>query len=151
MTHLRAALSFLGLLFLIGCQTGPTAADVAADRDRWHAVFQTAADRVVDDQEAPLLDQLLVEWDQKLRVDEQRVAGAQSRWEDLARVYGAAVVQVVLAREIAAAAPELFRFIDRNSDDVLAADELAAIDPLNPVFAAAVVSTAVRLAAGKDR
>lgn len=137
-------------ILLPACAMAPSAADVAAERDRWRAVGAVTLDGVVDAQEAPLLSQLMQAWNDAIAVDEQRVAAAGTTWEDLARVYGSAVVNVMLAEELAAKAPELFRFIDRNEDGMLAPEELAAIDPANPVFAAAVVSTAVRLLAKKS-
>lgn len=137
------------LLLLTACATGSTAADVAADRDRWRAVSDTTADKQVDATEAPLLTELLIAWDAKLTADEKRVASADTTWQDLARVYGEAVVTVLLADEIKVRAPELFRLVDRNADGVLGIDELQQIDPTSPVFAAVVVSTAVRLLAKK--
>lgn len=139
----------LALLFLAGCQVAPSAADVAADRDRWAAVTAVTADRAVDDAEAPLLSELLAAWDASIQAAEARVAAAGTTWQDLVRVYGSATVNVLLAQEIATKAPELFRFVDRNEDGELSPEELMAVDPANPVFAAAVVSTAVRLLARK--
>lgn len=146
---MKPALSAALLLIIGACATGPTAADVAADRDRWRAVSDTTADKQVDAVEAPLLTELLIEWDAKLTADEKRIASADTTWQDLARVYGEAVVTVLLADEIKARAPELFRLVDRNSDGTLSIDEVAQIDPTSPVFAAVVVSTAVRLLAKK--
>ncbi len=134
------------LLLLIGaCATGPTAADVAADRDRWRAVSDTTADKQVDATESPLLTTLLIEWDAKLTADEKRIASADTTWQDLARAYGGAAVTVLLAEEIKLKAPELFRLVDRDSDGMLSIPELEQIDPTSPVFATAVVTTAVRL------
>ena len=146
---MKPALSASLLLLIGACATGPTAADVAADRDRWRAMSDTTADKQVDAVEAPLLTELLIEWDAKLTADEKRIASADTTWQDLARVYGEAVVTVLLADEIKARAPELFRLVDRNSDGTLSIDEVAQIDPTSPVFAAVVVSTAVRLLAKK--
>lgn len=137
------------LCLFTACATGPTAADIAADRDRWRAMSDVTADKQVDATEAPLLTTLLIEWDAKLTADERRVASADTTWQDLARVYGEAVVTVLLADEIKARAPELFRLVDRNSDGTLSIDEVTLIDPTSPVFAAVVVSTAVRLLAKK--
>lgn len=136
-------------LLLASCASGPSVADVAADRARWRATHDVTADGVVDPQEAPLLAQLLAEWDAKLGVDERRIADQDTQWQDLLRVYGVAMLQV-FGGDLEARAPELFRFVDRNSNHALDLEELQALNVQtlqNPVFAAAVVSTAVQLAA----
>lgn len=138
-------------MIVAACATGPSAADVAADRARWAAMRDVTADQAVDAAEAPHLAALFMAWDEKLTADEKRVASAATTWQDLARVYGAAIAQELLGAELAARAPDLFRFVDRNSDGVLSVDEIASIDPKNPVFAAVIVSTAVQLIARKNR
>jgi len=135
------------IALLHGCASGPTAADVAADRDRWTAVRDVARDNLVDAIERPLLDELLRVWDQKLMADEAALVSTDTTVRDLIRVYGIAAVQVFLAPEIQARAPELFRLIDRNMDGTLDEAELLAVDPKSPVFAAVVLSTAARLLA----
>lgn len=135
------------LLILCSCTTVDPL-DVQADRDRWTAVRDVTADGQVDEMEAPLLAQLLVAWDDKLTRDEAAAGqrrDARSILADLIRVYGAATVQVFAGPELQARAPELFRFVDVDSDGVLSEQELLAIDPLNPVFALVVASTAKRL------
>jgi len=135
------------IALLHGCASGPTAADVAADRDRWTAVRDVARDNLVDAIERPLLDELLRVWDQKLMADEAALVSTDTTVRDLIRVYGIAAVQVFLAPEIQARAPELFRLIDRNMDGTLDEAELLAVDPKSPVFAVVVLSTAARLLA----
>lgn len=136
------------LLTLTSCASGPDPADVAADRARWTAVRDLTADGQVDAQEAPLLGQLLVVWDQKLAADEAaagRPRDARTVLLDLLRVYGVAAVQVFLGPELQQRAPEAFRLLDRNSDGVLSEAELLAVDPTDPVFAVVVVTTLHRL------
>jgi len=144
-------LPLYALFFLIavlhGCASGPTPADVAADRDRWTAVRDVARDNLVDGIERPALDELLRVWDQKLMADEAAIVSTDTTVRDLIRVYGIAAVQVFLAPEIQARAPELFRLIDRNMDGTLDEAELLAVDPKSPVFAVVVLSTAARLLA----
>lgn len=143
-------LLLLPLLF-VACQSGPTTADVAADRARWQAMRDVTLDRTVDDVEAPILGQLFAAWDAKLSADEQRLVAADTTWQDLLRVYGPLTLEA-FGIDLEARAPELFRFIDRNGNHLLDLEELQSlsVDTLkNPVFAAALVSTAVRLAAGK--
>ncbi len=148
MTRRRwAALAALAFLLLCSCATGPTAADVAADRDRWRAVRDTTADRTVDALEAPLLGELLAAWDAKLTADEAAVVSRDTTVEDLLRVYGAAAVQLWLVPEFQRRAPEMFRLVDRNGDGVLDETELRAIDPKSPVFATVVLMTAAQLLA----
>jgi len=132
---------------LHACAGGPTPADVAADRDRWTAVRDVARDNLVDGIERPALDELLRVWDQKLMADEAAIVSTDTTVRDLIRVYGIAAVQVFLAPEIQARAPELFRLIDRNMDGTLDEAELLAVDPKSPVFAVVVLSTAARLLA----
>jgi hypothetical protein len=154
-------LPLLFALFLCGCaSTGPSAADVAADRARWTAVRMVTADGVVDrttvieppnGTEASLLSELLVEWDDKLAGDEAAASQprtAASTFDEIVRVYGAAAVEVFLVDEVARAEkryPEAFRLIDKNGDRAITIDELRAVDPMSPVFALVVASTAKRL------
>jgi hypothetical protein len=97
--RIAAALAALLVLLLCGCQTGPSAADVAADRARWTAVRDrdvssqarlehvraAVADDTITpqerqlledafrtwDQEAPLYAMFLLVWDDKLTADEK--------------------------------------------------------------------------------
>jgi len=147
MNRLRLYAILLLFAVLHGCASGPTPADVAADRDRWTAVRDVARDNLVDAIERPALDELLRVWDQKLMTDEAALVSTDTTVRDLIRVYGVAAVQVFLAPEIQARAPELFRLIDRNLDGSLDEAELLAVDPKSPVFAVVVLSTAARLLA----
>ncbi len=147
----RAPLLFLLLLacsLLLSCAAGPSAADVAADRDRWRAARDVTADGKVDEQEAPLWSELLVAWDAKLTADEH-AAGAQrdarTVLAEILRVYGAAAVTVFLAPELQARAPEMFRLVDRNGSGMLEETELLTLDPASPVFAMVVATTAQAL------
>jgi len=147
MRRLLLCAGWLLVAVLHGCASGPTPADVAADRDRWTAVRDVARDNLVDGIERPALDELLRVWDQKLMADEAALVSTDTTVRDLIRVYGVAAVQVFLAPEIQARAPELFRLIDRNLDGTLDEAELLAVDPKSPVFAVVVLSTAARLLA----
>jgi len=140
-------------LFLVACQSGPTPADVQADRARWTTIRDAVADGVINQttEAQPIADMLLA-WDAKLTAEEQ-AAGKPRDWQaygaELARVYGAAAVQVALAEigpKLKAQAPlELFRLIDKNSDGALSVDELLGVDPTSPVFALVVATTAAQL------
>lgn len=144
--HVRALLSTLvaTVMLLAGACMGPDPARVAAERDRWTAVHDVAADGAIDDQEAPLLAQLLVEWDTAIGVDEE-AAGRPRDWQgvliDLVRIYGS----VLVLPEIERNQPELARFLDANGDHVLDAAEIRRIDPRDPVFATVVATTLVEL------
>lgn len=136
----------LAVLFCCSCAAGrPSTADVAADRSRWSAVRAVTADNAVDATERPVLDELLVAWDQKLSADEAASVAADAEMAKLIRVYGLAAVQEFFMPELQARAPELFRLLDQNGDSVLDEQELLGIDPASPVFAAVVMSTARRL------
>lgn len=142
---------FLMAALSAGCAAGPTAADVAADRDRWRAVRDTVLDGKVDATEAPLLNELLTEWDVKLEADEATVASRDTTVEDLLRVYGETAVQLWLVPEFQKRAPAMFALVDRNRDGQLDANELRSIDPKSPVFAAVVLTTAAQLVAKHKR
>lgn len=132
------------LALLHGCTGGPDPADIAADRDRWDAVRLVSVDGSIDAQEAPLLAELLVRWDDKLTAAERAAGRARDpaqQLRDLLRVYGLAAVQLFVAPELQARAPESFRLFDRNGDGMLDEAELLAIDPRDPVFAMVVAST----------
>ena len=141
-------LVLLLVLCFSACVTGPSPADVAADRARWTAVRDVTLDGQVDGPEAAALTELLIAWDEKLRGQE---AAAGSSWTpeailaDMLRVYGPAAVQVFLGPKLEAQAPELYRLVDRNADHVLSAEEMLAIDPRSPVFAVVVLSTLQQL------
>ena len=137
----------LFLAVLAGCQVGPTAADVAADRDRWAAMRDVTADKQVDALVAPLLGELLAAWDAKLSADEAKVASADTTIADLLRVYGSAAVTIWVVPELQKRAPEFFRLVDKDGNGTLDDAELLAIDPKSPVFAAVVLTTAARLLA----
>lgn len=139
----------IAALLLAACQTGPTAADVAADRDRWAAVRDVTADHTVDAIEAPLVAELLAAWDAKLSADEAKVASADTTVADLLRVYGSAAVTIWVVPELQKRAPEFFRLVDKDGNGTLSDAELLAIDPKSPVFAAVVLTTAARLLAKK--
>lgn len=141
--------ALLLLSLFAGCQTGPTAADVAADRDRWAAVRDVTADHTVDAIEAPLVAELLAAWDAKLSADEAKVASADTTVADLLRVYGSAAVTIWVVPELQKRAPEFFRLVDKDGNGTLSDAELLAIDPKSPVFAAVVLTTAARLLAKK--
>lgn len=150
--------SMLPLLLLLsavlpGCvSTAPSAADVAADRAMWQAMKDVTADGSIDAQEAPVLAQTFAQWDSRLRADEARVARADTTWQDLVRVYGLATLGV-FGVNLEAQAPQLYRYVDRNGNHTIEVAELEALsvdDLRNPVFAAALVSTAVQLIA-KER
>lgn len=143
------ALVALFLFALTACQVGPSAADIAADRDRFTALSAVTADNTVTPAERPELDDLLHAWDAKLTADEAAVAKADTTVQDLLRAYGLASVQIFLVPELKARAPELFALVDRNSDGMLDEAELLAVDPKSPVFAAVVITTAARLIARK--
>lgn len=137
---------------LVACATAPPAEDVAADRARWTAVRDLAADGQIDQTELQLIGTLLVAWDEKLTADEAAAGHKRTPQEMLAellRVYGAAAVQVWLAPELQQRAPEAFRLVDRNGNGVLEAAELQAIDPTDPVFALVVATTAQHLLRGR--
>lgn len=141
--------TLVAVSMLAGCQTGPTAADVAADRDRWAAVRDVTADHTVDAIEAPLVAELLAAWDAKLSADEAKVASADTTVADLLRVYGSAAVTIWVVPELQKRAPEFFRLVDKDGNGTLSDAELLAIDPKSPVFAAVVLTTAARLIAKK--
>lgn len=133
-----------GCSLLVSCTTGPSPADVAADRARWAAVRDVTADAAVDEREAPLLAELLIAWDARLTADEAAAGQPRGTREvllELLRVYGLAAVQLLIAPELQARAPELFRLVDRDGDGVLSEAELLAIDPTSPVFALVVTTT----------
>lgn len=147
MRLLPALLFALVCLFVQSCQLSPNAADIAADRARWTAMRDFTADRSIDDQELPVLNELFNAWDEKLKVDELRVAAVDTTWQDLVRVWGAAAL-TVFGGNLEAQAPLLFRFVDKNGNHLLELEELQALTPdtlTNPVFAAAVIATAVQL------
>ncbi len=127
---------------------------MAADRDRWTAVRDATADGKIDQQEAPLLADLLIAWDTKLTADE-RAAGsprdARAILADMLRAYGAAAVTVFLAPELQARAPDMFRLVDTNQNGQLEPDELTSIDPASPVFAMVVTTTLRGLLAARKR
>jgi hypothetical protein len=141
-----ASLALLSLL--TACATGPSKADVEADRARWTAMRDVTADSTIDASESPLVDELLVEWDNKLAADE-KAAGAERDGRtiaaDLLRAYGLAAVQVFLEPELKARAPELYRLIDKDSSGWLSAEEIMSVDPTSPVFAVVVTTTAMHL------
>lgn len=140
------------VLFCGGCSTAPRPADVAADRSRWAAVRDLAADGKIDPVELQLLGTLLVAWDEKLTADEAAAGHKRTPQEMLAellRVYGAAAVQVWLAPELQARAPEAFRLVDKNGNGVLEESELVGLDPADPVFAVVLVTTAQHLLKGR--
>lgn len=146
----RAPLLLLLLVacsMLLSCTTGPDPADVAADRDRWRAVRDVTADGRIGEDEAPLLTGLLVVWDEKLTADETAAGRHDPKavLVDLLRVYGVAAVQVFLAPELKARAPDLFALVDVDKDGALSEAELLAIDPRSPVFAIVVASTVTQL------
>lgn len=148
---MRIAYLFL-LFFFVACtSTAPSPADVQADRARWTAVRDVSIDGQIDATESPLLAQLLLDWDKKLTADEAaagRQRDAKSIAEELARVYGAAVLTVALsevAPKIEQQAPEAFRLVDKNSDHLISMDELLAVDPTSPIFALVVTTTAAQL------
>lgn len=141
----------LALAILAGCVAGPSAADVAADRDRWRAVRDVVADGQVDATEAPLLQQLIFAWNDKLEADEAIVASKDTTVEDLLRVYGETAVQLWLVPEFKKRAPQMFALVDKNGDGMLDANELRSIDPKSPVFAAVVLTTAAQLIAKHKR
>lgn len=119
--------------------------DVKADRARWTAVRDTTADGKVDEQEAPLLGQLLVAWDAKITADEASAGKPRDAgviFAEVLRVYGAASVQAFLGPELLRSAPEVFRLIDRNGDRILSEQELTSLDLRDPVVAMVVVTTA---------
>lgn len=136
------------MLFCCSCAVRPDPRDVQADRARWTAVRDATADGSIDEQEGPLVAELLVAWDAKLSADEA-AAGAQrdarAILEDLLRAYGVAAVQLWLVPEMQQRAPEMLRLIDRDGDGTLTAAELLAIDPADPVFALVVATTAQQL------
>lgn len=139
--------TILSLLFLAACATGPDPLDVQADRDRWTAVRDTTADGAVTPNEAPLLAELLVAWDQKLTADEvaaKRARDPKAVMADLLRVYGTAAL-TVFGADLAVRAPEAFRLADANSDGMLSVEELTTLDPANPVVALAVTQTVVAM------
>lgn len=134
------------------CSTAPAAKDVAADRARWAAVRDLAADGTIDPVEMQLIGTLLVAWDEKLTADEAAAGHKRTPREvlqDLLRVYGAAAVQVWLAPELQKAAPEAFRLVDQNGNGVLEEAELTSLDPADPVFAVVLVTTAQHLLKGR--
>lgn len=149
MHTLTRALVALFLFALTACQAGPSAADVAADRDRFTALSAVTADDTVSPAERPVLDELLHAWDVKLTADEQAVAKADTTVQDLLRAYGLAAVQIYLTPELKARAPEMFRLLDVTADGQLDEAELRGADPKSPVFAAVVITTAARLLARK--
>jgi len=145
----RPPLLLIACSLLLSCVSpGPSAADIAADRDRWRAVRDTAADGAIDAQESPLLAELLVVWNQKLLHDEASIgkkADGRAIVADLLRVYGLPAVQLFLVPEMQSLAPELLRLVDIDSNGHLSEAEILAIDPRDPLFVAVAMQTAVRL------
>lgn len=141
-------LAALFMLCLCCCVGGPPpASEVAAERAAWSQVRDITADDAVTEQEKPPLAEAMAAWDAKIATDEAAVARGDTTVQDLIRVYGLATVQVFVGPELQKRAPELFRFIDGNSNGVLEEHELLAVDPRSPVFALVVASTAARLIA----
>lgn len=133
------------LLLLAACATsGPDPADVVADRARWTAVRDVAADGAIDPQEQPLVTQLLVAWDAKLQVDEAAAKAArepQRVLQDLVRVYGTAVVAGAFGPDLQRAAPDVFRLFDLDGSGVIDPGELMSIDVTSPSFQVVLATT----------
>lgn len=67
------------------------------------------------------------------------------QWQKALRVWGEAIVYVELVPAMKEQAPELFRLLDANADQVLSLDELARFDPLaGDVVTAIVIYTTVK-------
>jgi hypothetical protein len=114
---------------------GPDPADVAAERSRWTAVRDVAADGLIEQVEAELLGPLLVEWDAKLQAEEAAANAArdpQRIMQDLIRVYGMSVVAGAFGPDLKKAAPDVFRLFDLDGSGVLDPAELMSIDLTSP-------------------
>ena len=136
--------SLILCVLFASCVAKPNPLDVAADRDRWAAIRAVTADGTIDSNERELLDELLTSWDATLRVKEAG-NGPKDVLSDMLRVYGVAVVQVIVGPELQARAPEMFRLIDVNSNGILEESELLSMDPASPVTALVVVTTLQKL------
>ncbi len=64
---------------------------------------------------------------------------------EIVRVYGAATVQLYLVPAMQEKAPELFRLLDTDGDQILSEQEMLAFNPLSPIGALVVVTTVQRL------
>ena len=134
-------------LLLSSCYSGPTPERLATERAWWQAVKTTTADGTIDEAEAPLLAQLLADWDVLLTKDEGGTGAKDPKamLTELLRVYGVATVQVILGPELMARAPTVFKLLDANQNGILEEQEIMGLDPADPVTAVVVVQTIYQL------
>src|SRR5262245_57670913 len=103
--------ALLCLLFAACVSSGPTVADVQADRTNWNTARNYQALAAPTQQERDAAALWLQAWDERLKADEAAAGKAQdpkAQWAEVLRVYGMALVQVELVPVLQQKAPELF-------------------------------------------